>query len=100
MDSLRTFTCTHTHSLTHLIALIHLAHTPARLRVHIHLHTHTNTRTHAHTLLPDVEVTEDFLETGVLAVEVWGHRRSGFEMNSLAGSEDPEGKRPKSFMER
>jgi len=50
-----------------------------------------------------VEVTEDFLEfleTGVLAVEVWGHRRSGFEMNSLAGSEDPEGRRPKSFMER
>jgi len=50
-----------------------------------------------------VEVTEDFLEfleTGVLAVEVWGHRKSGFEMNSLAGSEDPEGRRPKSFMER
>ena len=82
-------------------------HTPYTL-------THTRTLSHTHILcthiptvtLPQtftVEVTEDFLEfleTGVLAVEVWGHRRSGFEMNSLAGSEDPEGRRPKSFMER
>ena len=52
-----------------------------------------------------VEVTEDFLEyleTGVLAVEVWGHRRSGFiETGLVSGPDDAvEGRRPKSFLER
>ena len=52
-----------------------------------------------------MEVTEDFLEylkTGVLEVEIWGHRRSVFIEKALVSSpEDPvEGRRPKSFLER
>ena len=40
-----------------------------------------------HTEVFDVEVTEEFLdyiEEGALAIEVWGHRRSGF-MESVSG---------------
>ncbi len=53
-----------------------------------------------------IEVTEDFLsfiDECALAVEVWGHRRSGFlDMGMGAGAEgDPvEGKRHKSFPEK
>lgn len=52
-----------------------------------------------------MEITEeflDFLEDSALAVEVWGHRRSGFhDMGGLAMPAD-EGdlRRPKSFPER
>ncbi len=52
-----------------------------------------------------VEISEDFLdfiEEGALAVEVWGHRRSGFhDMGAaVSPSEDSELHRPKSFPER
>ena len=49
-----------------------------------------------------VEVTDEFLEfieEGALAVEVWGHRRSGFDLH-VPGSEEGEGKRLKTFPER
>ena len=42
----------------------------------------------------------EFIEDGTLAVEVWGHRRSGFLDLNMPGSEEGEGKRPKSFPER
>ena len=56
-----------------------------------------------------MNVTEEFLEfleDGCLAVEVWGHRRSGFHELTLAtggvppGGEEVEGKRAKTFPER
>lgn len=51
-----------------------------------------------------VEISEDFLdfiEEGTLAVEVWGHRRSGFPDLALAmAGEEGEQRRPKSFPER
>ena len=51
-----------------------------------------------------VEASEeflDFIENGALAVEVWGHRRSGFmELNALPATDEVELKRPKSFPER
>ena len=51
-----------------------------------------------------VEVTEDFLnhvEEGVLGVEVWGHRRSGFmDLPVPPGDPENEGKRQKSFPEK
>lgn len=52
-----------------------------------------------------VDVSEeflDFIEECTLAVEVWGHRRSGFldiNASSLA-TEDGDLRRPKSFPER
>ncbi|XP_019849545.1 PREDICTED: kinesin-like protein KIF13B [Amphimedon queenslandica] len=48
----------------------------------------------------NIEVTEDFLEyinDGALAVEVWGHRRSGFD--SVPDAEE-DSKRPRSLSER
>ena len=49
-----------------------------------------------------MEVTEEFLEyleEGVLAVEVWGHRRSGFlDPGGVAGGDDE--KKTKSFPDR
>ena len=50
-------------------------------------------------------MTEDFLshvEEGVLGVEVWGHRRSGFMDLQIPVPGDPEndGKRQKSFPEK
>ena len=44
----------------------------------------------------------DFLEEGALSVEVWGHRRSGFnDLTATAGSlEVVEAERHKSFPER
>ena len=51
-----------------------------------------------------MEVTEDFLdflEEGALAVEVWGHRRSGFnELMAAPASDEVEALRHKSFPER
>ena len=51
-----------------------------------------------------VEVMEDFLnhvEEGVLGVEVWGHRRSGFmDLQMPTGDPENEGKRQKSFPEK
>ena len=52
-----------------------------------------------------MEVSEDFLnhiEEGVLGVEVWGHRRSGFmDLPLPMGVEaEVEGKRQKSFPEK
>ena len=52
-----------------------------------------------------VEITEDFLnhvEEGVLGVEVWGHRRSGFMDIPLVtpGEPENEGRRQKSFPEK
>lgn len=52
-----------------------------------------------------MEVSEeflDFLEEGALAVEVWGHRRSGFhDIGGLSvPADDTELRRPKSFPER
>ncbi|CAI8000043.1 Kinesin-like protein KIF13B [Geodia barretti] len=51
-----------------------------------------------------VEITEDFLshvEEGVLGVEVWGHRRSGFmDLPMPPGDPENEGKRQKSFPEK
>jgi len=52
-----------------------------------------------------VEITDeflDFVEEGTLAVEVWGHRRSGFHDLAIAAAlnEDSEMRRPKSFPER
>ena len=48
----------------------------------------------------NIEVTEeflDFLDEGVLSVEVWGHRRSGFSENGAAlGADD----KSKTFSER
>jgi kinesin family protein 13 len=51
-----------------------------------------------------VEITEDFLshvEEGVLGVEVWGHRRSGFmDLHVPPGDPENEGRRQKSFPEK
>lgn len=58
---------------------------------------------HSKTFIIDVsEELLEFIESGTLAVEVWGHRRSGFmEMQSLASpSDDPDTKRPKSLPEQ
>ena len=43
----------------------------------------------------------DFIEEGTLAVEVWGHRRSGFpDLGVAMGGEEGEQRRIKSFPER
>ena len=52
-----------------------------------------------------VDVTEeflDFLDKGALSVEVWGHRRSGFNDQTAAStsSDEVESLRHKSFPER
>ncbi len=52
-----------------------------------------------------VEVSEEFysfIEDGSLAVEVWGHRRSGFHdvASPLPPTDESELLRPKSFPER
>ena len=55
-----------------------------------------------------VEVTDEllsFIDNGALAVEVWGHRRSGFldvpgGVGVITDSEGVEGKRQKSFPEK
>ncbi len=50
-----------------------------------------------------MDVSEEFLDyvsQGALSVEVWGHRRSGFNDSSLPGSEEGSDKRPRSFAER
>lgn len=56
-----------------------------------------------------IEVTEEFLsfiDEGTLAVEVWGHRRSGFldvpgvTMGGAEGGDSNEARRQKSFPEK
>ena len=55
-----------------------------------------------------LEVTEEFItfiDNGALAVEVWGHRRSGFldvpgGVGVITEGEGAEGKRQKSFPEK
>lgn len=52
-----------------------------------------------------MEISEeflDFLEECSLAVEVWGHRRSGFQDIGAASmaTEESDQRRPKSFPER
>lgn len=53
-----------------------------------------------------IDVSEQFIQfiaNGALAVEVWGHRRSGFldmGLGSVAEGESGDGKRQKSFPEK
>ena len=53
----------------------------------------------------EIDVSEElleFIDNGTLAVEVWGHRRSGFmEMQSIASpGDESDTKRPKTLPEQ
>ena len=58
-----------------------------------------------HSEVFNADITEElleFIDTGTLSVEVWGHRRSGFmEMQNMASpGDDADVKRPKSLPEQ